>query len=82
MLIAKAFKSGGSMAIRIPKEFNIKPNDEFYIEKSNGGIMLKNINNKQDRLEKLEKMFANGILSEFLPSENEIKNARLKKYAN
>lgn len=40
-MLAKVFKSGNSMAIRIPKAIKLDENTNFEIEKRDGQIILK-----------------------------------------
>lgn len=39
-MLAKAFQTGGSTAIRIPKTFNVQKNDEFVVKKVGTSIVL------------------------------------------
>ncbi len=51
MKIAKVFRSGNSIAVRIPKEFGLKEG-EVYLKKENNIIVIIPKENKWDRLYK------------------------------
>jgi len=66
----KIFKSGNSLAVRIPKEYKLEAN-EVYIDKQDDKLIIFPVEDKWDMFEELLSQFTEEDVKDFLEDRNQ-----------
>ncbi len=67
--MTKAFMSGRSQAVRIPKQYRFREEEELYINKIGDTLMITPVNSLKDTFKKGLTMFTEDFLADGRPEE-------------